>query len=100
MNTWKHERSINQPIRHDFVLIVTISSAKRDFPLIACLAMDKVIRAPESLLCKKHGSSELFYGRQNQRKLVWILHRDLVEPSVINAGPETSILLLDEKEEC
>ena len=89
--------SVRQPKRHHQVLVVPTGSVERCLPLISLLYPDQVVRVPEVQLRKEAHFLQRGEGRGDEWNGIADFHRNAVESAVIDAGPERSILLVDEE---
>lgn len=82
-----------QSIRHDQVFIVSCGSHKGRLPFVPLTYSDEVIRASKVQFGEHGCSTTWFQGCWEERKWVPELDGDVVECSIVYAGPQASVLL-------
>ena len=89
---------VRESERHHKVLVVPSWSVERRLPLISLPYLDQVVGVLEIQLHEEACLLERGEGRGDERNGVAILHCDGVETSVIDAGPERTILFPHKEE--
>ena len=89
---------IGESERHDQVFKVAISGAKCSLPLVALSNPNAMISLFEIQLGEYLGTSQAIQSLTDQWKGVVVLHHYLIQPLIVDAQSEATILLWNEKD--
>jgi hypothetical protein len=94
----KARRGVYKAERHNSIFEVAITGAEGRFLLIAFLNTDSVVGVLDVNLTEIFCVSKPIEDLRNEGERVTILHRDIVEPSVVYAKTKTTILFWNEED--
>ncbi len=91
---------VGQPEGHNKIFKVPPGGIKRGLPLIPLPNADQMISVTQIEFTKDGCSLQPLESWRHQRQRISILYRDVVQPSIINARSQRTILLSHEKKPC
>lgn len=90
-------RGIGQAERHYEILIVSSWGVECRLPLISFSDADEVVGVAQVKFGENGGPLEQFEGSGDEWQWVTVLYGDIIQSSVVDAGSQSLVLLLDEE---